>query len=219
VVASCSALPARLLGLVLSVAVLACGLSELGRNRASASPRAEAAFGPDLDNDPDDANPTEVTVVEHVDIERYMGRWYEIARYPNRFQKDLVGVIAEYTLRDDGTVGVHNMGRKKTLDGKKTEAKAKGWIEDEKTNAKWKVQFFWPFKADYWIIDLCDEYTFAVVGQPSRKYLWILSRTSTMDDPTYDAICTRLKQVQGYDPSKLVKTPRPTPADEKSLRE
>ena len=149
-----------------------------------------------------------LTPVASVDLKRYMGSWYEIARYPNRFQKDTVGVIANYTLKKNGDITVVNSGYKKSLDGKKTSSKAKAWVVDENTNAKWHVRFIWPFKADYWIIDLCENYTFAVVGQPSRDHLWILSRTPQMDDETYEQIRERLVK-QGYDPAKLELTKQP----------
>lgn len=73
--------------------------------------------------------------------------------------------------------------------------------------AKWQVQFIWPFKADYWIIDVCENYGYAVVGQPSRERLWILSRSPVMDETTYAEICRRLR-LSGYDPSKLERTPQ-----------
>lgn len=155
-----------------------------------------------------EARSKEVSPVPTVDLARYMGRWYEIARYPNSFQDGLVGVIAEYDLNADGTVKVVNSGRKRTLDGPLSKAEAKGWKATKESNSKLYVQFVWPFKADYWIIDLGPNYEYAVVGQPSRRYLWILSRTPQLDAATYDAICRRLRQ-QGYDPDKLARTPQP----------
>lgn len=148
--------------------------------------------------------------VASVELKRYMGRWYEIARYPNYFQDGVVGVIASYELTDKGEIRVTNTGREDTLDGDETEAKAKGWVVEGSGGAKWQVQFIWPFKADYWIIDVCPEYSFAVVGQPSREHLWILSRTPTMADGVYDGICRRLR-ANGYDPAKLKRTPQPAP--------
>jgi len=176
----------------------------------SSSPKIQPAS-------PRDAHQTqtqvrEVTPVANVDLARYMGRWYEIARYPNSFQDGLVGVIAEYALNPDGTVKVVNTGRKRVLDGPLSRAEAKGWTASRESNAKLYVQFIWPFKADYWIIDLGEDYEYAVVGQPSRRYLWILSRTPQLDTATYDAICRRLLN-QGYDPAMLVRTPQPPSAD------
>ena len=144
--------------------------------------------------------------VDHVDLTRYAGRWYEIATIPMSFQKGCVGVTATYTLRADGDVDVVNPCRKETLDGPERQATAKAWSVDP-SNAKLVVRFFWPFTGDYWIIDLDPDYRWAVVGHPDRKYLWILSRTPEMDPATYDAILGRLR-AQAYDTSLLVKTPQ-----------
>lgn len=144
--------------------------------------------------------------VDRVDLNRYTGRWYEIATIPMSFQKGCVGVTATYTLRPDGDVDVVNTCRKETLDGPERQATAKAWSVDP-SNAKLVVRFFWPFTGDYWILDLDPDYRWAVVGHPDRKYLWILSRTPQMDPATYDAILGRLR-AQTYDTSLLVKTPQ-----------
>lgn len=146
-----------------------------------------------------------LAVVDDVDIERYMGRWYEIAKYPNSFQRDCYGVTADYTLRADGTVGVENTCR--TQDGSQVARSIAGFakIADPDAPAKLTVYFFWPFGAPYWIIDLDESYTYAVVGDPSRRFLWILSRTPTMDEATYAAIVSRLPDM-GYDPNRLERT-------------
>jgi apolipoprotein D and lipocalin family protein len=143
--------------------------------------------------------------VEFVDLDRYAGQWYEIARYHHRFQEGCVGSKATYTRRDDGKIAVVNECRDKSMDGKLRSAKGKAWVVDKTTNAKLKVSFFWPFAGDYWIIDLGKNYEYAVVGHPNRKYLWILSRTPAMDVETYGAILKRL-QTQGYDTAKLIRT-------------
>jgi apolipoprotein D and lipocalin family protein len=144
-------------------------------------------------------------VVPRVDLDRYLGTWYEIATIPQRFQKDCVGVTATYTLRDDGKIGVLNTCRKKTLDGELKTAKGKAWVVDKETNAKLKVQFFWPFRGDYWIIELDPDYQYAVVGHPDRKYLWILSRTPHMDEALYQDLMQRIAN-KGYDPSLIKRT-------------
>ena len=86
-----------------------------------------------------------------------------------------------------------------------TSARGKAWVVDETNHAKLKVRFFWPFWGSYWIIDLGKDYDYAVVGHPSRKYLWVLSRTPEMDDVLYYEILGKISQ-QGYDTSKLVRT-------------
>ena len=146
-----------------------------------------------------------LTVVDSVDLQRYLGKWYEIASYPAWFQKGCTGSTAEYSLLPDGRIQVTNSCRKGSLDGKLKESKGKAEVVDTATNAKLKVWFFWPFKGNYWIIDLNPDYQWAVVGEPSRKYLWILSRTPTMDETVYQKILGRLPQ-KGYDPARLRKT-------------
>jgi apolipoprotein D and lipocalin family protein len=142
-----------------------------------------------------------------VDLERYAGKWYEIARYPNRFQRDCAGdVTATYTLRPDGKITVVNEcskpgGGKKSAQGTARLADPKG------PKTKLKVTFFWPFSGDYWIIGLDPEYRWAVVGEPGRNYLWILSRDARMDEAVYRQIVERVRQ-QGYDPGRLIRSPQ-----------
>lgn len=141
--------------------------------------------------------------VAKVDLERYVGKWYEIAKYPNRFEKKCDrDVTAEYVARPDGKVSVVNSCT--TLDGKVTESRGWAKIADKATGAKLTVTFFWPFFGDYWVIDLGPNYEYAVVGEPSRKYLWILSRTPRMDDAVYAGITSRLA-AKDYDAGKLVR--------------
>ena len=137
--------------------------------------------------------------VAHVDLKRYAGDWFEIARYTHRFQKGCVDSRASYRLRDDGTIGVRNSCMR---DGRLDTATGVARVADPATNARLKVSFFRPFWGDYWIIDLGDDYEYAVVSAPNRKYLWILSRTPRMDPALYDAITSRLR-TQGFDISRL----------------
>jgi apolipoprotein D and lipocalin family protein len=145
-----------------------------------------------------------LTAVDNVDLRRYAGKWYEIARYPNRFQRNCQSdTTAIYTLRDDGKVQVVNACREK--DGKVTTARGTAKVVDKKTNAKLKVTFFWPFYGDYWVIGLDPDYQYAIVGEPSRKYLWILSRTPSLEEATYQGVL-RLVETLGYEQGKLQKT-------------
>jgi apolipoprotein D and lipocalin family protein len=109
-----------------------------------------------------------------VELERYLGRWYEIARYEQSFQRGCEGVTADYSLRRDGKIDVLNRCRKSG--GKLSEARGIAKIIDTTTNAKLKVSFFRPFYGNYWALDHADDYTWAVVGEPSGRYLWILAR-------------------------------------------
>ena len=144
-------------------------------------------------------------VVSFVNIDRYTGTWYEIARYPHKFQKGCVGSRATYTLRDDGKLSVLNECYEESDKSKLSSVKGKAWIVDKNTNAKLKVSFFWPFSGDYWIIDLGRDYEYAVIGHPKREYLWILSRTQAVDEQVYEGILNRLKE-QHYDTSRLIRT-------------
>ena len=147
-------------------------------------------------------------VVPQVDLDRYLGTWHEIATIPQRFQRGCVAVTARYSLRPDGDIEVVNSCRKNTLDGKEKSVKGKAWVVDKTTNAKLKVRFFWPFSGDYWIIDLDENYQWAVVGHPNRNYLWILSRTPRMDAGLYDTLLNRI-EAKGYDLSKIQPTLQP----------
>ncbi len=142
--------------------------------------------------------------VAHVDLGRYIGTWHEIARYPNSFQKGCTGSTATYTLRGDGEIDVVNRCRDDG-DGSLREAKGRAWVVDPASNARLKVSFFWPFRGDYWIIDLGNDYEFAVVGAPSRKYLWVLSRTPLMGDDVFNGIMARIEQL-GFERNRVVKS-------------
>ncbi|MBN2174244.1 MAG: lipocalin family protein [Bacteroidales bacterium] len=147
-------------------------------------------------------------IVKNVDLERYMGTWYEIARFPHGFEKNLVGVTATYSLRADGKVDVLNQGYKYTLDGKLKQAKAFAKLPDPEVKGRLKVFFFWPFGADYIILELDEEnYQYALVGSSSKNYLWILSRTPQMDPQTYDLLVSKAAQ-RGYDVGKLEMVPQ-----------
>jgi apolipoprotein D and lipocalin family protein len=151
-----------------------------------------------------------LSTVESVDLDRYLGKWFEIASYPAWFQKNCTASTAEYSLREDGAIEVINRCRKGGLDGKLKTAKGKATVVDRESNSKLKVSFFWPFKGDYWIIDLDPEYRWVVIGEPKRKYLWILSRTPQMEAETYRSILSRLPG-KGYDLSRLNRTEQPEP--------
>ena len=146
--------------------------------------------------------------VAHVDLQRYLGTWYEIAAFPQSFQRDCTASTATYALREDGDIDVLNRCRKFTVDGVEKAAHGRARVSDTATNAKLEVSFFRPFWGDYWVIQLDENYAFAVVGHPGRDYLWVLSRTPTLPPETYAGILRRL-QAQGYETSRLVQTPQP----------
>ena len=146
-----------------------------------------------------------LTVVPSVDLERYAGKWYEIAHLPFRFQRDCDrDTTATYALRPDGKISVLNACR--TAEGKLNTAKGTARVASPNgPNTKLKVTFFWPFSGNYWIIDLDPGYQWAVVGEPNRRYLWVLSRESKIDEATFNGILERARN-QGYDLSRLILT-------------
>lgn len=144
------------------------------------------------------------TVVSELDIAKYLGTWYEIARYDHRFERDLVGVTAHYSLREDGKIKVLNSGYEGTLKGERSEAIGKAKIPDKAIPAKLRVSFFWFFYGDYFVFELEDDYQWAVVGSSSDKYLWILARTPQMSDEVYQERLENLRK-RGYDTTKLIK--------------
>jgi apolipoprotein D and lipocalin family protein len=141
-------------------------------------------------------------VVPHVELSKYLGKWYEIAHLPFKFEDGCSDITATYTLLKDGKVGVLNQCIK---NGKAKSSKGKAKVVDKATNAKLKVTFFWPFYGDYWIIRLGNDYDYSVVGTPNRKYLWILSRTSKMDDDIFSQLLDFVK-AKGFDVGSLIKT-------------
>ena len=149
----------------------------------------------------------DTSVVSNVDLERYTGVWYEIARFPHNFEKDLVGVTATYTIRDDGKIGVLNQGYKGSFEGRFKKAKAKATIPDPQQPARLKVFFFPLVGAEYNIMMLDDDYQYALVGSSTPNFLWILSRTPQMDEDTYDMLVAEARR-RGYDVSKLEKVPQ-----------
>ncbi len=152
-----------------------------------------------------------VTTVSHVDLSRYTGLWYEVAKIPNRFQKQCArGTTAEYALRDDGKISVINRCIKE--DGSTDEANGVAKIVDDASNAKLKVSFVsflgWrPFWGDYWVIGLDADYRWAIIGTPDRKYGWVLARTPSLDMNTMDAIFAIIER-NGYPRSVFVMSPQ-----------
>ena len=143
--------------------------------------------------------------VPHVDLARYAGTWYEIASFPQSFQRGCVATTATYTIRGDGEIDVLNRCRVDSLDGKKKSARGRARVVDSTTNAKLEVSFSRPFWGEYWVIQLGETYDYAVVGHPGRDYLWILSRTPTMDPLVYASIIAKL-EADRYPLERLTKT-------------
>jgi apolipoprotein D and lipocalin family protein len=159
-----------------------------------------------------------VRTVDSVDLERYLGEWFEVARFPNRFQRSCVGdVRADYARRADGRLDVIN--RCRTDDGAMKEAQGVARVVDSATSAKLKVRFapavlsFLPFVwGDYWILGLADDYSWAVVGSPDRQYLWVLSRTPGLDQERL-ATALATARTNGFDVERLETTAHTATAD------
>ncbi|SDC72375.1 apolipoprotein D and lipocalin family protein [Cupriavidus sp. YR651] len=160
-----------------------------------------------------DPQPQPLATIEKLDVSRYMGTWYEIARFGNRFQRQCVGhVTAQYTARPNGTVAVVNRCRKQ--DGTTDEADGVARSVGSPDSPKLEVRFvpvwlsFIPMVwGDYWVIDLDPDYKLAAVSEPGRKYLWILSRTPHVEREAYQALLGRLAQ-SGFDLTRLETTPQ-----------
>ncbi len=141
-----------------------------------------------------------VQAVPAIDLPRYAGKWYEIAAFPMFFQRQCVGdTTAQYTLRADGEIDVLNRCR---TEGGFDEADGRAWLAEAGGGARLKVSFFWPFRSDYWVIGLDPDYRWAVVGNPNRKYLWILSRTPQLPKDRLD-LALESARAQGYDLAQL----------------
>jgi len=153
--------------------------------------------------------------VAHVDLDRYAGTWYELARLPNRFQKQCRGnVTADYRRLDDGTIEVVN--RCQDNKGKLDEARGVARVVDAPSSAKLEVSFvsffgwhlFW---GDYWIIDLGADYEYAVIGEPGREYGWVLARSTSLPPDAWNHI-RQFLQGAGYDPERFLQTRQEAPA-------
>ena len=142
-----------------------------------------------------------------VDLQRYLGVWFEIARYDQRFERSCAaGVTATYSLRADGSINVLNRCRRS--DGSTKEARGRAKTVDSTTNAKLKVSFFGPFYGDYWVLDHADDYSWSIVGEPSGRYLWILSRRSEPGEAAVEKLVGRAQKL-GYDTEQLIYTAQP----------
>ena len=144
------------------------------------------------------------SVVQSVDINKYAGKWYEIARLPNFFERKLKCASATYTLRSDGKITVLNAGNYIDDPEKSTSTTGVAWVPDKNSPAKLKVRFFWPFSGDYWIMYLDKDYRYVLVGDPNAKYLWILARDKTMDDTTYKMLLQKAVD-NGYNVETIIR--------------
>jgi apolipoprotein D and lipocalin family protein len=151
------------------------------------------------------AGPEGPQPVKPVDLGRYLGVWYELGRYENMFERGCEAVTAEYRPRPDKQIQVINTCHKGRVDGPASRAAGSARVVAGSGDAKLKVTFFWPFSGDYWVLDHADDYSWSIVGEPSRKFLWLLSRTPNPPAATRDLLTARVRAF-GYDPDRI----RPT---------
>jgi apolipoprotein D and lipocalin family protein len=147
-----------------------------------------------------------IRTVESVDLERFMGKWYVIASIPTLIEKDAFNAIESYRLDEDGTVATTFSFNKGGLDGPYKEYTPRGFIRDKASNAVWGMQFVWPFKAEYRIVYLTEDYSQTVIGRTKRDYVWIMAREPSIPDEDYARILGFLEN-QGYSLDGLRKVP------------
>lgn len=140
-----------------------------------------------------------------VDLKRYVGLWYELARYENRFERNCEAVTAAYRSLPDGSIEVINSCHKAAVDGPLKTVKGRAKVVPESRDAKLKVSFFGPFFGDYWVLDHADDYSWSIVGEPSGRYLWILTRQPKPDGATRDLLQARVRAL-GYDTALIRQT-------------
>ena len=155
-------------------------------------------------NSSDDSNQQIMKTVQFVDIDRFMGDWYVIANIPTFIEKRATNAVESYRLNDKGEVETTFTFYQDSPTGKKKVYNPIGFIFNTETNAEWRMQFIWPFKLPFLIIDLADDYSYTVVGVPNRKYVWIMARESKLSNDIYEKIINRLAGI-GYDVSKVQK--------------
>ncbi|MFC2089878.1 lipocalin family protein [Bacteroidota bacterium] len=144
------------------------------------------------------------SVVPELDLHRYLGTWYEIARYDHSFERGLVGVTATYSLKKNGKIKVVNQGYKDSLNGKHSSATGKAKIPNPAVSSKLKVSFFLFFYGDYFVMELDPDYQWAIIGSNSDRFLWILSRSPQIEKDLYENLLDKISK-RGYDTSTLIK--------------
>jgi apolipoprotein D and lipocalin family protein len=148
-----------------------------------------------------------LTTVSHVDLSRFSGTWYVIANIPTFIEKDAYNAVESYRLADDGTMETVFTFRQGGFDGSIKTYRPRGFVRDTKTNAEWGMQFLWPFRSEYLITYLADDYSKTVISRNKRDYVWIMARTPRISEAEYQELVA-LVAAQGYDTSKLQRVPQ-----------
>lgn len=147
-----------------------------------------------------------IHTVKQVDLDRFMGDWFVIASIPTFIEKEAFNAVESYRLTEDGVIETTFTFNKGGFDGPLKTYRPRGFVRDKKTNAVWAMQFIWPFKAEYRIIYLSEDYAETVIGRTKRDYVWIMARRPTISDEAYKGIVDFIAE-QGYDPAKLRMVP------------
>jgi len=155
-----------------------------------------------------------IHTVEHVDLERFMGDWYVIANIPTFIETDAFNAIETYQMNDDGSIATTFTFRQGSADGETKQYNPTGYIVDQESNALWDMQFIWPFKAEYRVIYLDEDYQVTIIGRSKRDYVWLMSRDSSIDENRYRSLLSFMKD-QGYDIEKIQKVPQVWPLSSK----
>lgn len=148
-----------------------------------------------------------LVVQEKVDLERFMGRWYVIANIPYSAERGKVASFVEYHARDDGRMDDFYFFRDKTFSSPIEQWTGVAWVVDSVSNARWKAQFIWPFRFDYLILETAPDYSWALVGHPSRDLAWVFHRQSDIDPELYQQLLTKLA-AQKYDATRVLRVPQ-----------
>jgi len=145
--------------------------------------------------------------VDHVDLARFMGDWYVIANIPTFVEKGAHNAVESYRLDADGTIATTFTFRQDAFDGPQKQYHPRGFVRNAETNAEWGMQFIWPFRGDYRIIFLNDDYSITIIGRNQRDYVWLMARSPEISDEDYNKAVQFIVDA-GYDRSALQRVPQ-----------
>ena len=149
----------------------------------------------------------EMATVDYVDLERFMGDWYVIANIPTFIEKDAYNAVESYELNENGEIDTTFTFNKGSFDGERKEYHPTGYVKDNQSNAIWGMQFLWPFKADFRIIYLSEDYSVTIIGRNKRDYVWLMAREPFIPEKKYNELIQFIAG-QGYDVTKIKKVPQ-----------
>ncbi len=157
-----------------------------------------------------------IHTVEHVDLKRFMGDWYVIANIPTFIETDAYNAIETYQMNDDGSIATTFTFHQGSPDGDRKQYNPTAFIVDQQSNALWDMQFIWPFKAEYRVIYLDEDYQTTIIGRSKRDYVWLMSRQPGVDETSYKSLLTFMES-QGYDIDKVQRVPQIWPQNSETV--